>query len=225
MNCNQYIETLRIHILDMARLCQRGVDYSIKAYQLGCAECSFRAQVDTYDIDILHREVLDISRELMLMGISELRAIRCIMSADRICNALKAIHVHGADIASSSMRLVESCRLIGCKNLVSMGDFVNGLVRLCVVALLDEETQHAETVLRKDGIEREFQKEFFEWFRALDRCESTQAGCEIAIAKSLSQMARELQEVANAILFWLNDPEQVLASGNRVGALHRDRSA
>lgn len=214
MDYHHSVQTLRLHLLNMTRVCQRGVDYSTKAYKLANSECCFSVQDDRYEIDILHREILEFSRDLMLVEISEEPVLRFVLSADRICNALKAIHVHAADIAASSMRLLQSSRAIGCRELISMGDFLNGLMRLCVVALFEEENVHAEDVLRKDGVERRFQRRFFNWFKTLDPRESTQAGYDVAIAKSLSQMSREIHEMAHAILFWLDGSEYEHVPGN-----------
>lgn len=207
MDSQLYIQTLRLHLLDMARVCQRGTDYAIKAYKLPNSDCCFGVHDETYEIDILHREILAFRRELLLAEISEEPALRFVLSADRICNALKAIHTQAVDMTGTSMRLLESNRAIDCRELISMGDVVNGLMRLCVVALFEEEIVYAATVLQSTGVERKFQKRFFDWFRSLDRHESTQAGYEVAIARCLSQMTRELLEVANAIEFWLNDSE------------------
>lgn len=163
---------------------------------------------DTYEINILHREIIEVTRDLMLMEISREPDPRFVMSAGRICNALQAIHVHAVDIAANSRPLLENSRRMECKELVSMGDVVNALVRLCVVALFEEGIAHAETVLRSDSIEREFETRFFDWYKVLDQRERTQAGYEIAIAKSLGQMARETHQVADAIVFWLKDSER-----------------
>ena len=67
--------------------------------------------------------------------------------------------------------------------------------------------KHAETVLRSEGVEGELEISFFESLNTLNRRDIEEAAYEIAIADSLSRMARELCEVANAIMFWLNDSE------------------
>jgi phosphate uptake regulator len=142
------------------------------------------------------------------MEISDTLDLRFVLSADRICNALEGIHIHAEDIAATSMHLSESSRRMGRKELVSMGDVVNRLMRLCVVALFKEHIDHAETVLRSEGVECEFETRFFESFNTLDRSDLAEDVYEIAVADSLSRMARELREVANAIMFWLRDSEQ-----------------
>lgn len=216
MNIHQYIQTLRLHLLDMARVCQRGVDYSIKAYNLGRPESCTNARDDAYEMNILYREIIEITRDLMLIEISKEPDLRFVLSAERICKALQTIHLHAVDIAANSMRLLECSRRMECKELVSMGNVVNALMRLCVVALFEEGVEQAETVLRSEGVEREFESKIFDWFRILDRRERTQAGYEIAISRSLSRMARELHEIAKGIVFWLNDSPHKWSPQNMV---------
>ena len=207
MNTHQSIQILRLHLLDMARKCQRAVDYALKAYSLGSPGCCRLVRNNKSEINLLHLQIEESIRQILLMEISDTLDLRFVLSADRLCNAFKEIHVHADDIATTSMRLLESAGRIGRKELVSMGDVVNRLMRLCVVSLFEESSGHAETVLRSEGVEGEFEMSFFESLNTLDRSDIGEAVYEIAIADNLSRMARELREVANAIMFWLNDSE------------------
>jgi phosphate uptake regulator len=214
MNSHQSIQILRLHLLDMARMVQRVVDYALKAYSLGSSECCTLVRNNKPEINLLHLQIEESTREILLMEISDTLDLRFVLSADRICKALEEIHVHADDIATTSMRLLESSRRMGCKELVSIGDIVNRLMRLCVVALFKEHIDHAETVLRSEGVECEFETRFFESFNTLDRIDITEAVYEIALADGLSRMARKLREVANAIMFWLSDSEHDWVSCN-----------
>ena len=208
MNSHQSIQILRLQLLGMARACQRVVDYALKAYSLGSPECCTLVRKNKPEINILHLQTEEITREILLIEISDTLDLRFVLSADRICKALEEIHIQADDIATNSMRLLESSRRKGCKELVSLGDVVNRLMRLCVVALFEENIDHTETVLRSEGVECEFETRFFDSLNTLDRSDIAEAVYEIAIAGSLSRMAHELREVANAIMFWLNDSEQ-----------------
>jgi len=208
MNGHQSIQILRLHLLNMARMCQRVVDYALKAYSLGSTECCTIVRNNKPEINLRHLQIEESTREILLMEISDTLDLRFVLSADRICNALEEIHVHADDIATTSMHLLESSRRIGCKELVSMGDVVNRLMRLCVVALFKEHIDHAEIVLRSEGVECVFETRFLESVNTLERSDITEAVYEIAVADSLGRMARELREVANAIMFWLSDSEQ-----------------
>ena len=84
-----------------------------------------------------------------------------------------------------------------------MGEVVNCLMRLCIIALFDKEVAHAEAVLRNRGVERLFESAFYDWYRDVDQRLRTQASHELAITKGLSQMAKETYEIADAIVFLL----------------------
>jgi phosphate transport system protein len=204
---HQYLQTLRLQLLDMLRVSQRGVYYSIKAYKLGCPEFCASVRDNTDEINILHREITEIVQELLLMELARESDLRFILTCARICNALQAMHCQAVEIARNSMRLLENGGL-RCTDLTTMGDVVNGLVRLCVVSVFDEGIEHAQTVLRSDGVERLFETTFYDWYRTIDHRRRTQAGYELAITKHLSQIVRQTTEMADAIVFWLEDADR-----------------
>lgn len=208
---HQYLQTLRLHLLDMSRVSQRGVDYSIKAYKLGCPEFCASVRDNTDEINILDREITEIVEELLLMELPRELDLRLILTSARICNALQAMHSQAVEIARNSMRLLENGGL-RCTDLTTMGDVVNAMVRLCVVSLFDERIEHAQTVLHSDGVERLFETTFYDWYRTVDHRVRTQAGYELAITKHLSQIVRQTIEMAEAIVFWLEGPDSGSAS-------------
>jgi phosphate uptake regulator len=204
---HQYIQTLRLRLLDMSRVSQRAVDYSIKAYKLDSPE--FRANVrdSTDEVSILHREITEIARDLLLMELPLESDVRFALSAVLICDALHSVHAQAVKIAANSARLLENGRVPGWEGLTRMGDVVNCQMRLCIIALFDDEVAHAETVLSNRGVERLFESVFYDWYGHLDQRQRTQASHELAITKSLSQMAKETYEIAEAVVFWQKGPD------------------
>ena len=204
---HQYIQSLRLHLLYMSRVSQRATDYSIKAFSLGSAEACTNVRDAADEINILHRKIAEISSELLLMDLPAESDLRFALSAARIGNALLSVYIHASEIAANSMHLQKNGPTAGYVGLTRMGDVVNSLMRLCVVALFDEEVKHAETVLHHRGGARLFDLAFYDWDRGFDRRLRTQASCELAITNDLSQMAKQTQEIAEAVLFWLEGTE------------------
>jgi phosphate uptake regulator len=204
---HQYLQTLRLKLLDMSRVSQRAADCSIKAYKLDSPE--FRASVrdNTYEVNILHREITEIAEDLMLMELPLESDVRFALSAVLICDAFHSIHAQAVKIAAKSARLLENGHTPGCAGLSRMGDVVNCLMRLCIIALFDEKVAHAETVLSNRGVERLFESIFYDWYRNVDQRLRTLASDELAITKSLSQIAKETYEIADAIVFSLKGPD------------------
>jgi len=205
MDTYQYAQVLRLHLLDMARVSQRGVDYAIKAYKFGVFEFCKSVRDDTYEIDVLHREITEIARDLLMMKLRGEPDLRCVLASEQIANALRAMHRHAVEIAANSMRILENGGGLGCTELPTMGDLVNSLVRLSVVALFQEELEHAELVLRCNGIGRLLESTFYDWYRTIDPSERAQAGFEREITRHLSQVARQTHEIAGGVVFSLQD--------------------
>jgi phosphate uptake regulator len=129
--------------------------------------------------------------------------VRFALSAALICDALHSVHAQAVKIAANSERLLENGHTLGWAGLTRMGEVVNCLMRLCVVALFNEEVAHAETVLRNRGVKRLFESAFYDWYRNIDQRLRTQVCHELAITNGLSQMAKETYMIADAIVFWL----------------------
>ena len=212
MNTHEYGQILRLRLLDMARETQRGVDYATKAYKLGNTEFCTTVRECTYDIDVLHREITELVRDLLAMELSGELNLRYILASERIANAMRAMHDQAVEIAVNSMRIVENGCGLGCAELVTMGDLVNSLVRLSVVALFEENVEHAELVLRSIGVDRLFGATFYDWYRTIDHRARAQAEFERAITKHLGYIAQQTYEVAGAIVFWLDDSVAALAA-------------
>ncbi len=205
MNTHEYGQILRLHLLDMARETQTGVDYATKAYKLGNPEFCSIVRDCTYDIDVLHREITELVRDLLAMELPGESNLRYILASERIANAMRVMHGQAVEIAANSMRIVENGGGLGCAELTTMGDLVNSLVRLSVVALFEEDVEHAEMVRRCSGIGRIFGSTFYDWYRTIDHSARAQAEFERAITKHLGHIALQTYEVAGAIVFWLDD--------------------
>jgi len=208
MNIHHYTQTLRLHLLDMARVTQRGIDYSIKACTFDNPELCANVRDDVYEINILHREITGITQELLQTGIPHEADLSRVLSSGRICDALQTVHSHAVEMASNCTRRLEYGRTPRCTDLAAMGDIVNRLMRLCVVALFEEDIEYAKSILRSDGVERLFATTFFGWYSAIDQEERTRASYELAITKHLSQIASQMHEIADAIVFWLKDADR-----------------
>jgi phosphate uptake regulator len=197
------VQSLRLQLLDMSRVAQRAVDYSIKACSLGSIEACTNVRDAADEINMLHRETTEISSELLLMELPAESDLRFALSAERIADALLSIYLHASEIAANSMRLQKNGQRTGYLGLNTMGEVVNSLMRLCIIALFEEDTEHAETVLHHHGVARLFELTFYDWYRGIDRRLRAQASYELAITKDLARMARQIHEVADAIRFWL----------------------
>jgi len=203
MNPQECTQILRLHLLDLARETQRSVDYAIKGYRLANPEFCSIVREGTYDIDVLHREITELVRDLLAMELPGEPHLRYILASERIANAMRMVHGQAVEIAANSMWIVENGGGLGCAELATMGDLVNSLVRLSVVALFEEDVEHAELVQRCSAVGRLFGSTFYDWYRTIDHGARAQAEFERRITKHLDQITRSTHEIAGALVFWL----------------------
>jgi hypothetical protein len=202
---------------------QKSVDYSIKALQ--CGKCDFSTTfVDTtFEMGSLHHDVKEIARDLMLTRLSSESDIRFVSTSVRISDALRAIHKEAFEISL----LLQNEREINCADLTTRGDLANRLMRLCTVAIFEEEVAHAEAVLRAEGA-RLVTTTASVWHGQLDRIPPSKAVCVLSIAERLDELIRQMREMARAIVFWIDgnkresfpgtygfQPAEFLAAGSR----------
>jgi hypothetical protein len=80
-----------------------------------------------------------------------------------------------------------------------MGQLVNGLVRQCTVALFKGEPGHAEAILRDDAGRQWFERTLGHTEVDLLRRGGAQSRLELAIARSLGQIAEQVYEMAETL--------------------------
>lgn len=203
MNMQKRHESLRSQLLKMSRLSQRAVDYSIKGYELGRLEFS-REVLDTeHEFRDLRLSIADRGRMVLAKGIPVSADSRFTCSALRICQALHCSFNAAYAIALETIRGLEGGRRVESSVVRDLGQFVNGLVRLCTVALFNEDLQHARLALRNAEGRRWFNLSLRQAQSDLLARSGAQAAFELAIVENLSQIAERSYEVAHETAMWL----------------------
>ncbi len=214
MKLYQPINVLRVQLVEMSRLSQRALDYSIKGYQLGSPEFSRSVRSTELELEQHHQRIKDICRKLAARKVTDSADCRFVLIAMRLSSALRTTSRVAVQIAEDTPSFFESSRMPQHAALCNLGDLVNSLVRLCIVALFKQDTRYAETVLQSQAV----------WRRCEFVFESThetdhQTGDEVnifgpAIARSLGTVARQAHDMADAILFWLKESDRELFHAN-----------
>jgi hypothetical protein len=212
MNTQQQTQLLRRSLLEMARLSHRAVDYSIKGYKLGSPEfCRFVHRGDQQLRD-LRQKVTDLSRRF-LIDTNPLNAniltedaeadpsIRFALSALRISTALHIACIASAEIAQHTLLSLDNARFHGSPTLDKFSRLTNRLMSLCVVALFNEDVRQAEIVLENRELAHIFNHPTQRHRRD-----------ELPIASNLKQIATQVHEMAEAIVYWLEGTGYTLES-------------
>ncbi len=163
MNINEYIQVLRLQLLDMARVCQRAVDYSVKSVTLGTAHFCTHAASSEYEVRQLNHEIKDLCQELLATELLVDSEIRFALSATHISEALRLICSETITVTKTMLPVLENGGAIGCSRLTRMADVVNALMRLCVVALGNEEAEHAKAVIETHGMIAAHEQSLHHW--------------------------------------------------------------
>jgi phosphate uptake regulator len=193
----------RSHLLRMAMLSQRAVDYSIKAHDLGAQEV-YRL-FWKYDLEWrkLQCSIGDRGRRLIVPGMPVDADSTIADSALRIYGALYVTYTAACEIAHIGSLMVECKRTTPSPCLEEIARFINGLVRLCTVALFKKEVQHARMILSNDGDRRRCELALYRTCHLLMQNPSTHAGFQLAVARALGQIADQAYEIAEASILWL----------------------
>ena len=203
MISQQHIHTLRVQLLAMSRASQRALDSAIKGYELRSLDFARYVPAAAGELEEHHRQIKNLSRELLNGDVSGPSDSRFAFAAASISTALHVIYTAAAQIARDSVRLLEGSGIHGCAPLESMGQLVNGSVRLCIVALFEQDAVHAKRVLRRQEALRLRELTSIALHPHIDRWADGQDDFERSVIRSLGEVAKQAHEIADAIVFWL----------------------
>jgi len=213
MKLYQPINVLRVQLVEMSRLSQRALDYSIKGYQLGSPEFSRSVVSTEQELEQHHQRIKDICRKLAARKVTDSADCRFVLIALRLSSALRTTSRAAVQIAQDTPSSFEGSRMPRHAALCNLGDLVNSLVRLCIVALFKQEARYAETVLQSQAVWRRCEFVFANVHES-DYQSSDEDTFEPAIARSLGTVARQAHDMADAILFWLKESDRELFHAN-----------
>jgi phosphate uptake regulator len=211
MKLYQPINVLRVQLLQMSRLSQRALDYSIKGYQLGSLEFSRSVLSNERELEQHHCQIKEICRTLATRKVTDSSDCRFVLIALRLSSALLATTRAAVQIARDTPSLLDSDRTPKHAALCTLGDLVNSLMRLCLVALFKQEVRYAETVLQSQAVWRRCELVFDSMCEVNHQTTDEEGLFEPAIARSLGTVARQTHDMADAILFWLKESDQELS--------------
>jgi phosphate uptake regulator len=214
MTLQSQLNALRLLLLDMSKLSHRAVDYAIKGYRLGSPEFSRYVRRGDHQLVELRRTITKLCEKLLMQdsvvvcespthGPAVHSNMRFPLTALRICEALDAVCTATAEIAHHTMLLLEDACLPASAALEEVCFLVNRLISLCILALFKKEPRFAETVVYNRDITTLFERALTNLRLDINRRSPVHAALELAIANSLRQITKQTQEIAEAVLFWI----------------------
>ena len=210
-NLKQPIRELRIQLFRMLRQAQRALDYSIIGYRLSHSDFSRQVHDHELELELQHRKIKFLCRQLVGEDNLSSSDFRFTLVALRLSRSLNTTYKLTTQIAQDTILYLEANGAAPCQTLNYLGDRVNALVRLCVVALFNQDTAHARAVLQSEGAWNRFELDVDSMHEPLHRNREARDIFEMAVVRNLGLIARQAHEMADAILFWLQQSEDAPA--------------
>jgi phosphate transport system protein len=205
MSIHYDIQTLRSKLIAMARLTQRTVDYSIKAFQLGRPELCRVVHNSKDEMNAIRCWIANHGRALLAADVKEATDSRFVCAAMRISGALEAAYDAATQIAQRSETHFATGWTPVTPELEDAGQFVNSLLRLCVLSLLKRDARHAQAVLHNSGAGESLDLAVHLTHHNVVRRNSAQVRFEQAIIHCLDGIAGQIREIADSIILWLEE--------------------
>jgi len=134
MDIQPHVQLLHSQLLELSKLSQRAVEYSIKAYELSGSEFCLNVRSDEHELDGLNRGIADIGRKFQVAGLPVDSDSRFVWCASLICRALHTTYTAATDIAQNNMLFLEDGGIPESSALDEMGQLANRLVRQIVLS-------------------------------------------------------------------------------------------
>ena len=208
---------LRSDLLRMAMLSQRAVDYSIKAHELGASEVYRLFWKYDQEWRNLQRRIGDRGRRLLASGMPVDADSAVAESALRIYSALYVTYTAASEITHIASRMAECELTTPSPRLGEIARFINGLLRLCTVALFNKEVRHVRGILHHDRSWRWCELALCHTRHLLMMNPSAHARSEVAVARALGQIAGQAYEIAQASTLWLEGDNRIGCTRGKPG--------
>jgi hypothetical protein len=194
---------LRTHLLRMAMLSQRAVDFAIKAHLLGAFEV-YR-HLCKYDKEwrCLQRCIGERGRKLHVSGMPFDADSTGADAALKIYSALYMTYTAACEIAHIGSRMVERESQTPSGRLREIASFINRRVRLCTVALFQKDLHYARTILHDHPGWRWCELALCHTHSLLMQQSDEQGRYTLAIASALGLIAEQSYAIAQATPLWL----------------------
>ena len=205
MSIQYDIQILRSKLIAMTRLTQRTVDYSIKAFQLGRPELSRAVGNSKDEMNAIRCWIATHGPKLLDTGTSADAGSRFACAALRISAALEIAYNAAVEIAQQIETRFAPDLMPVSAELEGAGQFVNSLLRLCVLSLLNRDIRHAKAVLHNAGAGHSLDLALYLAHHHRAQRTSAQLRFELDIIRCLEGMAGQTREIADSIILWLED--------------------
>jgi phosphate transport system protein len=206
MSIQYDIQILRSKLISMTRLTQRTVDYAIKAMQLGRPELCRVVHNSKDEMSAIRCWIATHGGKLLETRIPGDAKSRFACAGLRISGALEVAYNAAIEIVQQIETRFATGWIPVSAELEDAGQFVNSLLRLCVLSLLSRDVRHAKAVLNNAGAGHDLDLSVYLTHHHLAQRTKAQVRFELAIIQCLEGIAGQTCEIADSIILWLEKP-------------------
>jgi phosphate transport system protein len=204
---HQQLEQLKDKLLAMAALSQQALESSVDAYLIrDVALCEYVGENETA-INMAHREVDEMSYELLAQEQPMAVDLRFILAVIKINGNLERIGDQAMSIAQRTREMASREALEIPADIADMRAIARAMIRGALQALLDGDAQLAASIIDMDDeidrLNRETHERLISVISA-DPAKAEQALHSIIISRNLERIADHAVNIASDVVFWID---------------------
>jgi phosphate transport system protein len=204
---HQQLEQLKDKLLAMAALSQQALESSVDAYlERNVALCEYVGENETA-INTAHREVDEMSYELLAQEQPMAVDLRFILAVIKINGNLERIGDQSMSIAQRTLEMASREPLEIPADIAEMRLIARAMIRGALQALLEGDAKLAASVVDMDDEIDRLNRETHERLIALiseDAAKAEQALHSIIISRNLERIADHAVNIASDVVFWID---------------------
>jgi phosphate transport system protein len=204
---HQQLEQLKDKLLAMAALSQQALESSVDAYlSRDVALCEYVGENETA-INTAHREVDEMSYELLAQEQPMAVDLRFILAVIKINGNLERIGDQSMSIAQRTLEMASREPLDIPADIAAMRLIARAMIRGALQALLEGDAKLAATVVDMDDEIDRLNRETHERLISVisdDAAKAEQALHSIIISRNLERIADHAVNIASDVVFWID---------------------
>jgi phosphate transport system protein len=204
---HQQLEQLKDKLLAMAALSQQALEASVDAYlERNVALCEYVGENETA-INTAHREVDEMSYELLAQEQPMAVDLRFILAVIKINGNLERIGDQSMSIAQRTLEMASREPLEIPVDIAKMRDIARAMIRGALQALLDGDAKLAASVVDMDDEIDRLNRETHERLISViasDAAKAEQSLHSIIISRNLERIADHAVNIASDVVFWID---------------------
>ena len=203
---HQGLDELKQKLLTMGGMAEQAVERAVRAYQTGDVAVCQLVLRDEGKINAVEREVDELAVDLLAMQQPMAVDLRFIIACIKINADLERVGDQAVNIAERVMDLANQPKSTVNADIARMASLAINMVREALNAFLTADADIAQTVLEKDDLVDNMNREIFDAadYAMTHSIETHRHALEtLLVARNLERVADHATNIAEDVIFWV----------------------